>query len=335
MTNKQIEQELEKELHITISPTHCGLIKFSDGTNEMFAPTREFMMVWSALLRTRREVETEKVKNAGLQGQLEVEEVAKGIHFELVDILVNYRKERGFGADAPSLTEELNNILVKLATLERENVDAGLLHLADETTIRQLKRKNAELKEANDRLIGTIRSLTETIEAHVDRMEELKTEMERLKEEYSLTPFGVTELKALRESDTRLRAELAEALKDAEEESKLKGSWMADCTKAQAEVARLTKEFTDVRNEAEDADLQLACIADQLGIKGSIKDWLQSIGGAIRDLKAEVERLTLNVLMLDQSSLSAIAKGETVGQLLNRLTAERDELAKAAQKEHT
>jgi len=122
----------------------------------MFAPTREFMMVWSALLRTRREVETEKVKNAGLQGQLEVEEVAKGIHFELVDILVNYRKERGFGADAPSLTEELNNILVKLATLEREN---------------------AELKEANDRLRGTIRSLTETIEAHVDRVEELKAEL--------------------------------------------------------------------------------------------------------------------------------------------------------------
>ena len=60
--------------------------------------------------------------------------------------------------------------------------------------------------------------------------------------------------------------------------------------KAREDVERLTKEFVDVHNQAEDADIQLACIADQLGIKGSIKDWLQSIGGAIRDLKAEVEK---------------------------------------------
>ena len=60
------------------------------------------------------------------------------------------------------------------------------------------------------------------------------------------------------------------------------------------------KEFADVRNEAEDADIQLACIADQLGIKGSIKDWLQSIGGAIRDLKAEVERLTKALQAIDK-----------------------------------
>ena len=62
--------------------------------------------------------------------------------------------------------------------------------------------------------------------------------------------------------------------------------------KWEAEVQRLTKEGADFRNEAEDADLSLACIADQLGIKGSIKDWLQSIGGAIRELKTEVERLS-------------------------------------------
>jgi len=127
---------------------------------------------------------------------------------------------------------------VRLLKQQRENV-AKLLEDAI-TEAATLERENAELKEANDRLIGTIRSLTETIEAHAD--------------------FAVAD----EEREARHREE----------------------------VERLTEEFADVRNQAEDADIQLACIADQLGIKGSIKDWLQSIGGAIRELKAEVERLS-------------------------------------------
>jgi len=128
MTQDKIEQELEKELGIRRDDTGAWSVQHpEDPTHYQTIATGAGAVLVdelvSRVLSARREVETEKVKNAGLQGQLEVEEVAKGIHFELVDILVNYRKERGFGADAPSLTEELNNILVKLATLERENAE--------------------------------------------------------------------------------------------------------------------------------------------------------------------------------------------------------------------
>jgi hypothetical protein len=61
--------------------------------------------------------------------------------------------------------------------------------------------------------------------------------------------------------------------------------------KHRQKITALQIERNKLHDEAEDADLCFACIADQLGIKGSIKDWLQSIGGAICDLKAEVERL--------------------------------------------
>jgi len=83
-------------------------------------------------------------------------------------------------------------------------------------------------------------------------------------------------------------------------------------------VQRLTKEGADFRNEAEDADLSLACIADQLGIKGSIKDWLQSIGGAIRELKTEVERL----------STPRVIGGQEMENILE-LKAEMERLTKA------
>ena len=116
--------------------------------------------------------------------------------------------------------------------------------------------------------------------------------------------------------------------------------------KWEAEVQRLTKEGADFRNEAEDADLSLACIADQLGIKGSIKDWLQSIGGAIRELKTEVERLSTPRIIGGQEMENILELKAEVERFIDErkgyyavcqkyreqiegLEKERDELAKA------
>jgi hypothetical protein len=96
-------------------------------------------------------IEKWQVENAGLRGLLEVEDVAKGIHFVLVDILVNYRKGRGLDVDAPSLTEELNNILAKLATLERENAE---LKAGEDVLFAEVKGLKAELETARLQLAG-------------------------------------------------------------------------------------------------------------------------------------------------------------------------------------
>ena len=58
-----------------------------------------------------------------------MDEIAKGVHFQLVDILVNYRKEKCFDVDAESLVETLTHILIELSDRRTEAEQlAGELH---------------------------------------------------------------------------------------------------------------------------------------------------------------------------------------------------------------
>jgi hypothetical protein len=79
-------------------------------------------------------------------------------------------------------------------------------------------------------------------------------------------------------------------------------------------------------NAAENADLQLACIADQLGIKGSITDWLQAIGKAIRDLKQEIVTLKADIAVEESASSNLVEQKKAMNGIITELKAEVERL---------
>ena len=225
--------------------------------------------------------------------------------------------------------QEVDEIAVQLTPERVEGMKRHLEKFMKHPELRTVAEGLSLLIDFSSNIIFTLRQRESELAPWIDRANRLFIELAEAKKECEGLKLNV-----LKVDDYTLTA-LA------------KGDTVGEIISSlRSEVERLTKEFADVRNEAEDADIQLACIADQLGIKGSIKDWLQSIGGAIRELKAEVERLSTPRIIGGQEMENILELKAEVERFIDErkgyyavcqkyreqiegLEKERDELAKA------
>ena len=182
---------------------------------------------------------------------------------------------------------------------------------ADAADIERLERENAEKQNAilTSKLLRTIHVEGKGLaNVYVDAADytTLERENAELKADKSLLETEMT-----RQIDG-YRAEVADRENELMKAGTAYDNAQATINELKAEVERLTKEGVDLHNEAEDADMTLATIADKLGITGGIDDYLSVIGNAIAELKTEMNRLAVLTESQEQAQTVIIGESEDV-----------------------
>jgi len=182
---------------------------------------------------------------------------------------------------------------------------------ADAADIERLERENAEKQNAilTSKLLRTIHVEGKGLaNVYVDAADytTLERENAELKADKSLLETELT-----RQIDS-YRAEVADRENELMKAGTAYDNAQATINELKAEVERLTKEGVDLHNEAEDADMTLATIADKLGITGGIDDYLSVIGNAIAELKTEMNRLAVLTESQEQAQTVIIGESEDV-----------------------
>ena len=195
--------------------------------------------------------------------------------------------------------------------LKLENIILSGNRQADAADIERLERENAEKQNAilTSKLLRTIHVEGKGLaNVYVDAADytTLERENAELKADKSLLETELT-----RQIDS-YRAEVADRENELMKAGTAYDNAQATINELKAEVERLTKEGVDLHNEAEDADMTLATIADKLGITGGIDDYLSVIGNAIAELKTEMNRLAVLTESQEQAQTVIIGESEDV-----------------------